>query len=771
MWGSSASKLDALRPLPGALFALAGTLLSVRALVSPGNAALFYAVLAAGCALVLGACALSRALRPGRGLSWLAGIAGALLLFFVGTPGACVRGSVGLLNACITLWNAAYEEGAALFPVDASVRDVQVFLLVLLFLLTAAVWQLALRGRVAGMWLYAGGWTLLLLLLHRFSALGCVLLYLGAICVWLYQPGGRPSHLRFVWLCIAAAFLLVGQGLFSGRSAVGIDALRATSAQMLHELRYGHDALPEGDLRAAAGMQSGDGVMLTVTSQQAKTLYLCSYTGGRYRDGVWEPLPGSAYGGDYAGMLNWLSARDFLPATQYSSFLSAGEDASYAENTVEITAVGADRSRLYLPYSTDLSQLRQANLRRDSQTVSARLLGSRSYTFTEHSGLFPCELMQQSAWLSEAETEDQTAYLQSEAVYRAFVYDQYLEVDEALSARIDDFFWREAEEMPQGIYAATLQIRTALLTGASYDESCAGAPENADPIAWFLQTGAGNSALFSAAAVEAYRSCGIPARYAEGYLLPQSRVQPGEAVDLTGADAHAWVEVYLDGVGWLPVDVTPGYYLDSYTLQALVRAPESIQTALALNDSDKTADEQPGDSAPAADADDAPHPVRAFLSQALHVLLAILMCVAGALVVLAVLVPLAKLRLARRFRRLSPEGRGLWLCTFIERALALLGIRIATDIPQADAVRRLCRLFPALAPETCRRASFLMEKVLFSASPLLPHEERTLCWFVRVLWSGRRALPWRKRLYLTHLPFLIPMREPARSGAEAPAGL
>ena len=46
---------------------------------------------------------------------------------------------------------------------------------------------------------------------------------------------------------------------------------------------------------------------------------------------------------------------------------------------------------------------------------------------------------------------------------------------------------------------------------------------------------------------------GLPARYVEGYSL---HAAPGESVVLTGEDAHAWVEVYFNGVGWLTFDPT-----------------------------------------------------------------------------------------------------------------------------------------------------------------------------------------------------------------------
>ena len=84
----------------------------------------------------------------------------------------------------------------------------------------------------------------------------------------------------------------------------------------------------------------------------------------------------------------------------------------------------------------------------------------------------------------------------------------------------------------------------------------------------------------------AYRSFGIPARYAEGYLLPQSRTAAGELVPLSGEDAHAWVEIYLDGMGWVPVDVTPGFYLDAYMLRQLAEHPQQVQRTVSLSEDD-----------------------------------------------------------------------------------------------------------------------------------------------------------------------------------------
>jgi hypothetical protein len=53
------------------------------------------------------------------------------------------------------------------------------------------------------------------------------------------------------------------------------------------------------------------------------------------------------------------------------------------------------------------------------------------------------------------------------------------------------------------------------------------------------------------------RSQGIPARVAIGYAVQTRRHGAGSSVLVMGGDAHAWPEIYLDGVGWVTFDVYP----------------------------------------------------------------------------------------------------------------------------------------------------------------------------------------------------------------------
>ena len=61
---------------------------------------------------------------------------------------------------------------------------------------------------------------------------------------------------------------------------------------------------------------------------------------------------------------------------------------------------------------------------------------------------------------------------------------------------------------------------------------------------------------FATTATLMLRSMGIPARYCVRLCGGHGG---GGVGGRTGLQRHAWVEVYLGGYGWQPVEVTPGY--------------------------------------------------------------------------------------------------------------------------------------------------------------------------------------------------------------------
>lgn len=105
--------------------------------------------------------------------------------------------------------------------------------------------------------------------------------------------------------------------------------------------------------------------------------------------------------------------------------------------------------------------------------------------------------------------------------------------------------------------ALTELIKEYLASKATYSLSPGVTPKDRDFVEYFLtEQKKGYCVHFATSAAILYRMCGYPTRYVEGYL---ARVNSKGVAEVKNNTAHAWVEVYLDGFGWIPVDVTPGY--------------------------------------------------------------------------------------------------------------------------------------------------------------------------------------------------------------------
>lgn len=78
-----------------------------------------------------------------------------------------------------------------------------------------------------------------------------------------------------------------------------------------------------------------------------------------------------------------------------------------------------------------------------------------------------------------------------------------------------------------------------------------------DPVSSFiLEHKAAHCEYFASAAVILLRCLGVPTRYCIGYYAHEG--DGADAIVVRGQDAHAWAESWIDGVGWVVVDATPG---------------------------------------------------------------------------------------------------------------------------------------------------------------------------------------------------------------------
>lgn len=671
---------------------------------------------------------------PGRKLPYLC----LLLLpwlpvFFLGGSG-CLWGQAIWINALLARWNGLHEAGIGLLIVPPGVAASEAAL-GMAVLQAELVWILVYRRQKAVLGVYLLLWQLLLLLLQAFSPLSCALMLAGFLGSSMAGVCGESSGRIRLWTLGAAAVLCVGALTLPGQELTQIRLFRENAARQLHELRYGADHLPEGELRAAGQLLEENGILISVQSDQKKSLYLKGFVGSVLEDGSWKTLPDSAYGGSDAGILDWLAEKHFDPLTQTAQYYSLADQEERSEyNRIQIRVWNTCRYYSYLPGSLEQIEKGRSREKKDQNLLAEGLLGQRFCVAGERSGHLPSELTVPEEWVSDPQTEARRQYCEAEAVYRDFVYRHYTRVDEALDRLMERWFWEDYETGNDGIYSAVGHIRQKLTEGVSYTERPAAAPEGEEPVHWFLtRSREGNAVQYASAAVEALRSHGIPARYVEGYYIPEASwsAARGDTVYVTGREAHAWAEVYFDGIGWMPVDVTPGYYYDAVQLEQLVGMPDEIHKTAALEDKGTGADDL-------HNPEEEEERERTEARQPGARAVSLLPGIAAVLLILCTLLFSAAellrgvrmLRLERRYRKTGGVERAVELEKLLFSMLALLGIdaRLGWETQEID--RRVAERCPRIEPGEYLRACRMIEKAVYGGMPLEAYEERTLFSFL-----------------------------------------
>lgn len=133
------------------------------------------------------------------------------------------------------------------------------------------------------------------------------------------------------------------------------------------------------------------------------------------------------------------------------------------------------------------------------------------------------------------------------------ITDRYTQLPDSTPDRVGDFTAELVADADTD-YERTRIIEQYLRTSKDYSLTV-DRPEGDIADAFLFEMEAGYCTYFATTMVAMLRTQGIPARLAVGYST-------GEAIDnnqyvVRGSDAHAWVEVYFDGVGWIEFEPTP----------------------------------------------------------------------------------------------------------------------------------------------------------------------------------------------------------------------
>lgn len=138
------------------------------------------------------------------------------------------------------------------------------------------------------------------------------------------------------------------------------------------------------------------------------------------------------------------------------------------------------------------------------------------------------------------------------------VSNQYLQLPDTTKTQALAYLSREVPELEvlTGVWSRATAIVRHVSSSASYNLRTPRIPEDtADFAMWFLEeSDTGYCTHFATAAAVLLRAAGIPCRYVTGYLV---NARADTTVPVVQNNAHAWVECYLDGAGWVPLEPTP----------------------------------------------------------------------------------------------------------------------------------------------------------------------------------------------------------------------
>lgn len=266
-----------------------------------------------------------------------------------------------------------------------------------------------------------------------------------------------------------------------------------------------------------------------VTSQQPKdAVYLKNYTGGYYNNGRWNTV-------------------------NENSFFSNMQDGNYY-------SMICNNPYYILQFVLEESDVMDINVRSYKSLMTGTCVPVLSQETGSENGYTTYQGYNLSDFLSVLDTVSAGGFDDLLGEYGAYAESTYMYVPEDKIPRIVELC--NTSGVRKGNYtAATNFIISTLNEMTTYTTSPGNAPSGVDIAEYFLfDSGKGFCQQYATTAALMYRLLGLPSRYVTGYMVTPSDFHKNSdgtyTAIATDEKAHAWVEVYVDGTGWIPTEVT-----------------------------------------------------------------------------------------------------------------------------------------------------------------------------------------------------------------------
>ncbi len=258
--------------------------------------------------------------------------------------------------------------------------------------------------------------------------------------------------------------------------------------------------------------RTGDPVM-EIENDTDGELYLRAYSLGRYENNAWHAVP------DYNGA--------------WSSMAALGTSSSGERHRLSVWAEKSEM--LYVPYGFS-----EAALAKGAESYLAAN-GTTEYGWN----------------YSDAIPPERHAVTEAEQAYLTWAQQRYTLSAGAFQQAILQYAQNAGLADTGDPYQTALLVADHVRRTGSYTVTPGRIPDGEDFVLYFLNNSRqGYCVHFASATTAILQALDIPARYVFGYRFFVAN--EGVRQTVTDEMAHAWTEVYVPSVGWVPVESTAG---------------------------------------------------------------------------------------------------------------------------------------------------------------------------------------------------------------------
>ncbi len=387
-------------------------------------------------------------------------------------------------------------------------------------------------------------------------------------------------------LCLALVFCIFPQSTYVRDPGVtgARNALKDIFEQGNLFSSWQSGGISGGNLKNSGNLSFTGETVLKIKTQNESAIYLRGFVGSTYTGDRWQPAADEIYN-QHSMAFNTLNGQNFNPQNLTSKYMNMQEifsSSNMQPYSISIQNIHANRHYVYAPYAliTTPAELPDAVFANDEYIKANSWFGLsdyslRAYTGNSHAALnirinsdiniqnyYQLDYRNQAGQLTQIIPWAQD-YLNDEHAYRSYIYD----TDTALPAEIKAKALKLCEEKQfykNSLNDEIIAVQTYLAENYQYTLAPGKTPANRDFADYFLfENRKGYCIHFATAATVLLRAMGIPARYAEGYIANQSDLTHPDSdgyASIKDSRAHAWTEVYIPLYGWIPVEMTPGFY-------------------------------------------------------------------------------------------------------------------------------------------------------------------------------------------------------------------